>query len=272
MKSEIFNGQRFWTYFKYDFTQMWRNHMKACIGIGLAGLILYMVYVIFSLLLGNGWSGPGIVARLIVFILAGTALELYQTRTYGYLTDKRKGSAWLMTPASTFEKWLSMMLMTLVIMPVILMLVYLLADFLLAAIDPTVGQSIIVSAGEGFSELANGLVGVNEEYNTTWTLWTFVPMFLIGHVFNFLFFLLCGICFKKNKILNAFIIIFISSLILSAFTSSFAINYYSDLNLHDFAEAEAYLRNTMNTSLWVTGILGVGLAGGVFYRLKTLKH
>ena len=29
MKSEVFNGSRFWNYFKYDLVQMWRNHMKA---------------------------------------------------------------------------------------------------------------------------------------------------------------------------------------------------------------------------------------------------
>ena len=176
MKSEIFNGQRFWTYFKYDITQMWRNHVKACIAIGLAGIILYMLYVILSLLLGNGWSGPGLIPRLVVFIIAGTALELYQTRTYGYLTDKRKGSAWLMTPASTFEKWLSMMLMTLIILPGLLMIVYLFTDLLISAIDPTVGQSIITSVTVGFNELTEGIMGVNAEYNTTWSLWTFVPL------------------------------------------------------------------------------------------------
>ena len=40
MTSEVFNGQRFWTYFKYDLTQMWRNHVKAAILIGFSGLIL----------------------------------------------------------------------------------------------------------------------------------------------------------------------------------------------------------------------------------------
>ena len=41
MKSETFNGSRFWNYFKYDLIQMWRNHMKAALGISLAGLVLY---------------------------------------------------------------------------------------------------------------------------------------------------------------------------------------------------------------------------------------
>ena len=145
MKSEVFNGQRFWSYFKYDFTQMWRNHVKAAIGIGLSGLILYVITVGFNLIFGNGWQGPGLAARLVVFIVAFTALELYQTRTYGYLTDKRKGSAWLMNPASTFEKWLSMMLMTILVLPFLFLGVYFVSDLLVAAFDPTTGESILHS-------------------------------------------------------------------------------------------------------------------------------
>ena len=106
MTNEIFQGQRFWTYFKYDFIQMWRNHVKAAVGIGLAGLIAYFVVVLFNLTFNGTWQGPGIGGRFVVFVLAATALELYYTRIYGYLTEKRKGSAWLMLPASTFEKCL----------------------------------------------------------------------------------------------------------------------------------------------------------------------
>ena len=49
MKSETFNGSRFWNYFKYDLVQMWRNHMKAALGISLAGLVLYVVVISWNL-------------------------------------------------------------------------------------------------------------------------------------------------------------------------------------------------------------------------------
>ena len=94
MKSEVFNGSRFWTYFKYDFTQMWRNHVKASILIGFSGLILYILGIAFNAVFRNVWEAPTFVARTIVFMLAVFALELYQTRTYGYLTNRKKGAAW----------------------------------------------------------------------------------------------------------------------------------------------------------------------------------
>jgi hypothetical protein len=76
MINETFNGQRFWTYFKYDLTQMWRNHVKAAVGIGLAGLIVYFVVVLFNLTFNGTWQGPGIMGRFATFVLASAALEL----------------------------------------------------------------------------------------------------------------------------------------------------------------------------------------------------
>ena len=45
-----------------------------------------------------------------------------------------------------------------------------------------------------------------------------------------------------------------------------------DLNIDDFAQAESMIRHTIS---WVTAggfALAACLAGGIFYRLKTLKH
>lgn len=272
MKSEFFSGQRFWSYFKYDFTQMWRNHVKASIGIGLSGLILYVVSVGFNLLFGGGWDGPNLGIRYGVFILAFTALELYQTRTYGYLTDKRKGSAWLMLPASTFEKWLSMVLMTIIVLPLLFLGVYLLSDLVIASLDPTVGNSILHSAGTGFRDLTSELSDVNLDYNTNWSVWAFVPVFFAGVCANFLFFLLCGLVFKKNKILGGFVIIFLLSSLFSVVFSLIGINTHVNIEVNDFAEAEVYIRQIIHTVTWVSVLIAAGLAGGIYWRLKTIKH
>ena len=80
MKSEVFNGSRFWTYFKYDLTQMWRNHVKAAILIGFSGLILYILGIAFNAVFNQVWAAPGFGARVSVFLLACFALELVQLR------------------------------------------------------------------------------------------------------------------------------------------------------------------------------------------------
>ena len=72
MKSEVFNGSRFWTYFKYDLMQMWRNHVKAAILIGFSGLILYVLGISFNALVDKVWQAPSFSARAVVFMIAGT--------------------------------------------------------------------------------------------------------------------------------------------------------------------------------------------------------
>lgn len=272
MTNEVFNGQRFWTYFKYDLTQMWRNHVKAAIFIGLSGLILYVIGVSWHALFDHVWMAPGFPARVAVFGIACFALELYQTRTYGYLTERRKGSAWLMLPASTFEKWLSMILMTLVVIPVAFLGTYIAVDAILKLADPTYGELLIGAAQSALESLQNSLVEANNQYSTTWNLGFMIWPALAGFCTNFLYFLLCGISFKRHKILWAFIILFLLSSVSGVITTMLGMENSIDVDIDDFAQAESMIRHTIS---WVTAggfALAACLAGGIFYRLKTLKH
>jgi len=270
MKNEVFNGQRFWTYFKYDLTQMWRNHVKAAILIGFSGLFLYIIGIAYNAVFNQIWAAPGFGSRVVVFLLACFALELFQTRTYGYLTDRRKGSAWLMIPASSFEKWLSMILMTLVVIPVAFVATYTIIDAILAAADPTYGQLLVGAAQTAIANVQESLVEANNEYSTTWSLGVMTAPALIGYACNFLYFLLCGISFKRNKILWAFIILFIFSIAFSTVMTMFGLQTHYDIE--DFAEAEDFIRGIIGWSTTVTAVLAIGLAGGIYYRIKTLKH
>ena len=270
MKSEVFNGSRFWTYFKYDLAQMWRNHVKAAILIGFSGLILYILGIAFNAIFNSVWQAPGFGARITIFLLACVALELYQTRTYGYLTNRRKGSSWLMIPASAFEKWLSMVLLTLVVIPVAFLGTYTIIDGILALADPTYGQVLVKAAGEFIEKTNSALVAANEEYSTTWNLGFMAMPAFAGYICNFLYFLLCGISFKRNKILWAFIILFIASTVLSLVLTSLGLQ--SNYEVEDLAEAEVIIRKVINWSTASSFALAACLAGGIFYRIKTLKH
>ena len=268
MKSEVFSGHRFWSYFKYDAIQMWRNHVKAALGIGLFGLFFYFVAITFGLIFGEGWDGPNIATRFGVFVIAFTILELYQTRTYGYLTDPKRGSAWLMVPASAFEKWLSMTLMTLVVIPVAFLLVYFASDALIALVDPTVGHSMIASIASGMTDVIDELLRVNGEYDTDWSLWMMAPTAILGFCVNFQFFLLCGLIFRKHKILGGFLILLGLSIVLSAVTSFLTFNTEVAVTPENIDMARTYLHGFN----WVTGLIAAGLAGGIFWRVKTLNH
>lgn len=277
MKSEVFNGSRFWAYFKYDFRQMWRNHVKASIGIGLSGLILYVLAVLMNLILHGSWQAPSLPARLVIFVLAFTALELYQTRTYGYLTDPRKGAAWLLLPASGFEKWLSMLIMTLIVIPIFFLVAALGVDGLLSIADPTYGQPLVTSFTDAFNQLQGKLVEANATYETTWSTGVLAGPALAGFVVNFLFFLYCGIRFKRFKILSAFGILFLfgiaSSILFSAiFTSGHMMSMETMVEDTDLATAESIIRRFIHWMTLAYWGLAALLAGLTYCRIKTLKH
>lgn len=273
MKNEVFNGTRFWNYLKYDLTQMGRNHVRAAIGIGLMGLIFYVIYTAVHLIFnGAEWQAPGLAARTSVFGLACFALMLYQTRTYGYLTDKRKGSAWLMMPASSFEKWLSMLLLTLVVIPLLFFGASFLVDTLIAWLDPTAGESILHAAGKWYNTVSTEISKVNEDYMTTWNLGVFLSVSIASFAGSLLYFLLCGISFKRNKILGAFAVIFGISLLTSLVGVTIGGSLDAEMFYNDPAEAEIAIRRMITwttASSWAIVLL---LAGGIYLRIKTLKH
>ena len=269
MKNEVFSGKRFRTYFKYDLSAMWHNHFKAALGIGLAGLFFYVIAVLFHLIFTGRWQGPGMGGRIAVFTLAAFALELYQTRTYGYITDKRKGSAWLMIPASTFEKWLSMMIMTLIVVPLIFLAASFAVDELLVLLDPTMNESFFTSGANALGSMNQTFSELNEEYMTNWSVGKLGFLTLLSFWSSYLFFLLCGLCFRKNKILFGFLVLFGLSILSSIFTSPIVFNP----NTHRDAEAtDTALKTILNLSTLLSGISVAGLAAGCYYRLKTIKQ
>lgn len=270
MKNEVFNGSRFWSYFKYDLIQMWRNHVKAAILIGFSGLIFYIIGIAFNAVFDKVWEAPSFAARAIVFGLAIFALELYQTRTYGYLTNRRKGAAWLMLPASGFEKWLSMMIMTLLVIPVAFLCTYTAIDGILSLADPTYGAMLLGSAKDAVQKVSVALAQANDEYSTTWSLGLFVLPMLAGYMCNFLYFLLCGVTFRRNKILWAFLILFGTSILLSTGMTAFGLQNHYDVE--ELSDAETIIRYILHWTTFISLAIAACFAGGIFYRIKTLKH
>jgi hypothetical protein len=270
MKSEVFNGKRFFTYFKYDLMQTLRIHVKAAILIGFAGVIFYLLGIAFNAIAHNVWQAPGFSGRVVIFILSCIALELYQIRTYGYITERRKGSSWLLVPASAFEKWLSMILMTLLVIPVSFIVTYSATDAILSLADPTYGKMLLSSAVEVFGQFQTSLAAANEQYTTSWNLSFMIVPYLVGFCCNFLYFLFCGVTFKRYKLLYAFLILFGISIVTSTVTAWLGIQ--NNIELEDFAEAEQFIRHTISVVTVYVGAFAILLAGGIFYRIKTLKH
>ena len=245
--------------------------------IGGLGLILYVVHVLGSLIFPDHiWTAPQLVTRVIFFYLGMFALLLYQTRTYGYLTEKQAGSSWLMIPASKAEKFTSMSLITLIIQPLAFVLVYLGIDALLCLVDPSAGTSIVASS----SELSTNLADVSAELQEVGLSVNRLILPFVLSVFSSLaYFLLCGICFKKWKIVGAFAVLFAVQTVLLFLVGGLAQTGWFqdwvnglDMSMESPDTAKWFINNILMYSNIVSLIIWGGLMAGIFYRIKTLKH
>ena len=272
--NEVFNLKRFGTYFLYDLRQMWRKHSRAAILIGFSSAIFYVIWVLCSLIFTRQWSAPIIETRYVLLIFAFTVLEFYQTRTYGYLTDPREGAAWLMVPASRTEKFVSMILMTLVAIPILFFVVFFALDGFLSLVDPTFGKSLFAGFISTSQDLYDGISTIGESSPVIFSTGAFVFLSIVSFFCNFLYFLLCGICFKRNKIVWAIAIIFGVSTLVSIIGGILV----PLLVLHDFPvemsdmEAARFLTGLMNGTEVFCCLLAVGLGWGIWRRIKTLQH
>lgn len=270
--NQTFNFKRFSTYFKYDLTQMWRNHSKAAILIGGASAIFYILWVMFSLVFNQQWQSPVAAARLVVFSLAFLALELYQVRTYGYITDKKAGSSWLMIPASRAEKFVSMLLISLVVVPLLFFVVYMLLDGFISLVDPTYGKALITGFSSAYDQMMNVLTQISEQTPIIIKPSTLIIPAIVSYCCNFLYFLLCGICFKRNKLVGAIAILFlistVSSLVMGFFVPDMA-EYFGAIDEENIMQ---YFNQLITICTCVTGVMTLGLGWGVWYRIKTLQH
>ena len=94
---------------------------------------------------------------------------------------------------------------------------------------------------------------------------------------NFLYFLLCGICFKKNKIVGAIAILFGISTFMSLLGGLIIPHldleqFFMNFDAMDEQTAARWVVGLMNASVAFTCLLTVGLGWGVWRRIKTLQH
>ena len=276
--NEIFDFSRFCKYFKYDLKQSWRTHTKAAIGIGFAGVLFYFIYHVFGLIFSGSWNTIPDEARFMVLLVAFTVLEIYQAKTYGYITEKKAGSSWLMIPASGTEKTISMLLNTCIVFPVLFFVAFLSSDLLIAWLDPTIDSSLAGMLIDGYREAKMDLAAGGLGENITISAFPWIYMLLVSMFLNFTYFLLCGICFEKRKILCAFLILFALSVVLSL-CSVPAVKYgiignFDEIAFEDLTngQAAALVNRTLNWFTGITSLANAGLIAGVWYRIKTLKH
>ena len=255
--SELFNFKRFCTYFSYDLTQMWRHNAIPVLLMGGGGLIFFLFYVSINLIIFPHFSTPDLESRAGVFLFCFFLFNLFITRTYGFLTDKKKGSDFLMLPASTLEKYISMLIITVIILPLLFTLIYFGIDAILCLRFPLSGESLFVAGRSLFVSTISPVV--------KWK--TLLPALLMIHVFNMLYYLFCGLVFNRHKIFWAIAFGIFISIVFN----------YSGAGFTDISTlSQADIQLTVNHLVRAGGIrmaTGIAiLACAIYYTLKTTNH
>lgn len=278
--NNTFSFSRFGKYFQYDCRRWVAGYGPTLLLMSAFPVILYTMTLVYSLLFRQEWGTPGETTRIIVAcIMTGILMLTYPSQVYGFVTDKRAGSAFLMIPASVFEKFLSMILNTALVVPLAFGSVYLALDAVICAVDGTCGGTLFSSLVDGLKVLASFAFSSDAPVK--------VSMFsmCMNAMLGCLYFLLGALLFRKHKILYPILILvgfnMVVSMIfglvltmgvldmdaLSEWMEHFVMRYVED---PDFIRWAVPVYNAAAT-LWDLILTG-GLMAAVYFRIRTLKH
>jgi len=156
--NKIFDFKRFGNYFVYDLNNAKNTFGFSMLIMGLSPVILFAVIQLISLVFtGHGADmTDGRLAGMVLTIVFIVMFFEYPVKAYGPMVKKKSGSSWLMLPASTFEKWLSIIIVSCVIVPATLILLFAASEGILSLIFPgTYGTPVVFGWIKSFGQLAS---------------------------------------------------------------------------------------------------------------------
>lgn len=271
-----FNFGRFGKYFVYDLKRQWKNIGMLVLTFALSPVIFYMLYMFFAALFDGGLmklfsgmsiDGPSIWVRFgMAAVMITIFVMLFPSRAYGEITDKAKGSEWLMLPASRLEKYVSMMLVTLLVIPIMYIVVYLLSDGLVCLFDKSCGGALM-------SFRINDLLRTTDIIIPANGLWIIIA----NTVQYAIIFLLGGLIFKKWKVVGTVLVLFALQMVFSGLLSAFITN--ADLEWWGNWLNDWTIRHADNLDLWLNAFINLWLllilaicGTWSWFRIKRLQH
>lgn len=286
--NDIFNIRRFGKYLLSDIKNCAAGYGLSMALICSMGIIIYAGTVLMGLVFKGTWEGPEHGFRFFTFMISMFVLfTSMPVKCYGGITDKRKGTSWIMLPVSVTEKFLSMVFMTVVAAPAVAGGVYMLIDAIICALDPTCGAPIFSTCTDFLNSMIDIGVATNNDLNSFPQMADFVKqvsnpwLYIDDIIMTSLIFLMGAILFKKSKTAKtifSFIAISMAiSMIITPISGHF-MEIIRSVNIVETADdvnalfgtwpfRNAALIDTINDS-----IINIALLIGIFLRIRTLKH
>lgn len=271
-----FKISRFGKYFVYDLKRQWKNIGMLMLIFSLFPIIFYMIYMFFAAMFDGGLmklfsgmsiDGPSIWVRFgMAAVMITIFVMLFPSRAYGEITNKAKGSEWLMLPASRLEKYVSMMLVTLLVIPIMYIVVYLLSDGLVCLFDKSCGGALMSFRINDLLQTTDIIIPANG-------LWIIIA----NTVQYAIVFLLGGLIFKKWKVVGTVLVLFALQMVFSGLLSVFITN--ADLDWWGNWLNDWTIRHADNLDLWLNAFINLWLllilaicGTWSWFRIKRLQH
>lgn len=289
MNNEVFNMNRLGRYLVTDVKNAIARYGISLLVIATVSLTGYLLVGFFTMIVGAGWQSMPVAGRLFMMVLSFIVLTISApAKIYGFITDKKEGSAFLMVPASSLEKTISMILVCCVILPFAFFAVYLSLDQIVCLIDAKCGDSLIVAINNGQNILTDAFVRISREsnnivpdYSSLATPWMYFDDVAQG----FLIFLLGALIFKSSKPAKTVGSLILISIALSMITTPIvmhgAIERFkeaaaSNMSPEEIFESFPFISWSMKHAVLVDflsdTIVNIGLAIAIYFRVRKIKH
>lgn len=268
--NNTFDINRFGKYFKYDLFNAKNQFGLSLLILGFTPVIVFVFTQLFSVLFLSEWAGNVVPARVLAIICAVfCTILVFPSKAYGKLTEKKAGSDWILLPASVFEKWLSMIIISVIVLPICLFSLLIVSDTLLALCFPVQYGSTIFSS-DAINLFALSIPGEDSiSFNAS-------GIIFFDWCNNILAFTLGAIVFKKSKVGKTILCLFLFGCIIGAASTAILgttrlgsddlVRLFSDWTITDAFRA---INIFINSVYVITLAL---LSGGMYYRMKTIKH
>lgn len=263
---DTFDINRFGKYFLHDLRNAKNNFGLSLLVCGCLPVIYFLFYQFFYRIFSGGTPpeslGTQITAAVTGFLIV---ILTFPVKAYGGLTEKKAGTQWLMIPASGFEKWLSMILISCVVLPLCLFTLLFGTDALLALFFPGSWPEPL------FSEISNLGTKLSEETEGILNL-NFGALIFLQWPENILLFLLGAIVFKKGKVAKTFLAMFALSMVFCCLSLIFKFNINIGPEEISSGEAEQIVKRFITFCRAGLIMWTAVLMAGIYARIKTLKH
>jgi hypothetical protein len=283
--NNTFDWTRFCKVVRKDFSNIWQNAGTSLLIITLLPILAWLLWWALS----GIEDMPAIVPEVRWCFIAGSvflAAMVSPSRMYRTANLQKEGIYFAMLPASKLEKYLSMLLFTIVVCPLLCFLGGMVLDYFLTLLpfgpyNKWLWQTdYLADALDGYRGLVSGAFpNVNE--NTlmlvqVFTPWKVVLYALLCHLSNVALFLFTNTIFKKHKVLQTllwtWLISFVLNIVLTPIMGAMMINgNWAEM----FFEVTDPVKN-LNIAYWAATTWAVVLTTVFFwwasYRLKNMKY